>query len=115
MPTNRVETAIAKAKAIPPDAFVSDAGLIVCFDGEYFVGMMPIASWPYVFREAANAFPYDAAVIIYFSTPPPLESLQRQAQECTVTYDGEIHARPVTLLGLRHLVPATTGPTGMLA
>ena len=114
MNQNLLRIAANIANDLPPEVCGPYPGLIVCFDGDYFAGILPVANWNNVFAATAQALPYDAAVLICFEPAPPVDVLRRQALECNVNYDGAIHDRPVKLIGLQYTLPAATGTAGLL-
>jgi hypothetical protein len=73
-------------------------GYLVAFDGETFVGLLPITRWRNCFSDALAIIPFDRAAVIILDDPPPPELLQAAAEQCSVTFDGAVHARPIRLL-----------------
>lgn len=88
-----MKTAIRTARCIA--GFLSRGaipGYVVAFDGDIFMGVLPIKHWNSLFIETMNVNPYDSFAIIIHDEPSPeaLETIHKAAKALGVDYQGAI-------------------------
>ena len=79
---------------------------MLLFDGQDFLAAIPIQDWESCFH-ASLQYPCTSCSIIHNGSAPPRKRLEVLAQACHIYYNGQRHARPITILEIVRRTPAT--------